>query len=65
MKVFDVYLKLTWNIFNKLIILFQTLDETVRGEGGFGSTGTNWSVDFLFIVPKLHFFLIYKNISDQ
>ena len=27
--------------FTKLIQVLDTLDETIRGEGGFGSTGTN------------------------
>lgn len=35
-------------------VLFQTLDETERGAGGFGSTGRNWKIQTIVYVLKIY-----------
>lgn len=42
---------------NQLIIdVFQALDDTERGEGGFGSTGKNWKLfEYAFLLLFCYF----------
>lgn len=41
-------------------VFFQTLDETERGAGGFGSTGTNWTLQAIIVGGSMYM-LKYKD----